>query len=654
MTIFLRQSTASQEIPLGPFVDSADGNTQETALTIANTDIKVWKTGATTWADKNSGGATHVANGRYYCVLDATDTNTIGPLRVDVHVTGALAVVTHCVVLDEAVYDVLFGTTAPSTYAGGAVASVTAGVTLADSAITAAKIAADAITAAKVAADVSAEIADAVWDEATTGHVTSGTFGEQLKTDVDAILADTNELQVDWVNGGRLDLLIDAIKAKTDNLPTDPADASDVAALITAVDDFVDTEVAAIKTVTDLLRPFVIASGTIGDTGNSTTALHLTGLPFGDDELNSYLLVVLDVSATEYHARWVEDWVNATAVATVATLPFTPENAVDTYTIYAIRADVTGGSGLDAAGVRAAVGLASANLDTQLAAIDDAIDTEVAAILADTNELQTDWANGGRLDLLIDSIVTYTDVIDDGTSGLVKIASDVAAILVDTGTTLQAELDGIQADTEDIQTRLPAALVGGRIDATVDGTGMEAAAAAVIADAVWDELATGHTDAGKAGEQLWTDLDAVLVDTGTTLDGKLDTIDNFLDTEVADILADTNELQTDLADGGRLDLLVDAIKAKTDQLTFTVANQVDANALTVDEDEILDDSLADSVPADGSLPTVRQALYMIWQFLSEKSVSGTTMTVKKADGTTSLMTFTLDDATSPTSITRAT
>jgi len=37
-------------------------------------------------------------------------------------------------------------------------------------------------------------------------------------------------LQTDWVNGGRLDLILDAVKAKTDNLPTDPADASDIAA----------------------------------------------------------------------------------------------------------------------------------------------------------------------------------------------------------------------------------------------------------------------------------------------------------------------------------------------------------------------------------------------------------------------------------------
>jgi hypothetical protein len=75
---------------------------------------------------------------------------------------------------------------------------------------------------------------------------------------------------------------------------------------------------------------------------------------------------------------------------------------------------------LDAAGTRTAVGLAAANLDTQLAAIAGfidtevasilaAIDTEVAAILADTNELQVDWTNGGRLDLLVDAIKAKTD-----------------------------------------------------------------------------------------------------------------------------------------------------------------------------------------------------------------------------------------------------
>lgn len=161
MPLYLRQSTASQEVPLGYFVDSTDGNTEETALTVNNTDIKIWKTGATTLANKNSGGGTHISNGIYYIVLDATDTDTIGSLVIFCHITGALAVRVECVVLDEAVYDELFGTAASAT---------------------------------------AAAIADAVWDEARSGHVTAGSFGEgvkleslntQAKADVNAEVVDT-------------------------------------------------------------------------------------------------------------------------------------------------------------------------------------------------------------------------------------------------------------------------------------------------------------------------------------------------------------------------------------------------------------------------------------------------------------------------------
>jgi hypothetical protein len=57
-----------------------------------------------------------------------------------------------------------------------------------------------------------------------------------------------------------LDTEVAAIKAKTDNLPSDPADASDIATAFSGVntkldtiDDFLDTEVAAIKAKTDNL-----------------------------------------------------------------------------------------------------------------------------------------------------------------------------------------------------------------------------------------------------------------------------------------------------------------------------------------------------------------------------------------------------------------
>ena len=85
-------------------------------------------------------------------------------------------------------------------------------------------------------------------------------------------------------------------------------------------------------------------------------------------------------------------------------------------------------------------------------------------------------------------------------------------------------------------------------------------------------------------------VDSILEDTGTTLDTKINTIDDFLDTEVAAILADTNELQTDWVNGGRLDSLIDAIKTKTDTITTppTAASVADA---------VWDEAIADHTTA---------------------------------------------------------
>jgi hypothetical protein len=104
----LRKSTASQEVLLGPFLDDTDGKTAETALTIANTDIKLWKRGGTTESSKNSGGATHIASGRYHATLDATDTDTTGELIINVAVAGALPVRLVCCVFEAAVFDAIF------------------------------------------------------------------------------------------------------------------------------------------------------------------------------------------------------------------------------------------------------------------------------------------------------------------------------------------------------------------------------------------------------------------------------------------------------------------------------------------------------------------------------------------------------------------
>lgn len=201
--IFLKQSTASQEVPLGYFVDSTDGNTEETALTIANTDIKLWKNGATTLANKNSGGATHISNGIYYAVLDATDTDTVGPMVIFVHVTGALTVRLECCVLAANVFDSIVAGSAnlavnTAQIAGSNVSTSTAQIgvnvvnaagtawgsgaitsgVFATGAITATAIAADAIGASELATDAVTEIAAGVWNSARATYTAAGSFGQ--------------------------------------------------------------------------------------------------------------------------------------------------------------------------------------------------------------------------------------------------------------------------------------------------------------------------------------------------------------------------------------------------------------------------------------------------------------------------------------------
>lgn len=169
--------------------------------------------------------------------------------------------------------------------------------------------------------------------------------------------------------------------------------------------------------------------------------------------------------------------------------------------------------------------------------------------------------------------------------------------------------------TEDTGETYASAVAGSVVKETADNAGGSALTEAGIADAVWDEAKAGHVGAGTFGE-LAPEIAAILVDTGTTLDGKIDTIDGIVDA----IVADTNELQTEWADGGRLDLILDArasqasvdaiddfldteiaailaavdtevaaIKAKTDSLTFTVANVLDANVQRINDVALVGD-----------------------------------------------------------------
>ena len=157
-------------------------------------------------------------------------------------------------------------------------------------------------------------------------------------------------------------------------------------------------------------------------------------------------------------------------------------------------------SSLDAAGIRAALGLATANLDTQLSAIDDFLDTEVAAIKAKTDALPSDPADASDIAASFSTVNSTLAAI----SGYID--TEVAAIKADT-TAILLDTNELQVDWAD----------GGRLDTILDARASQASVDAV--DGV---------------------VDAILVDTGTDIPTLLGTIDDYLDTEIAGIKAKTD------------------------------------------------------------------------------------------------------------------
>lgn len=106
---------------------------------------------------------------------------------------------------------------------------------------------------------------------------------------------------------------------------------------------------------------------------------------------------------------------------------------------------------------------------------------------------------------------------------------------------LDAQLSTIDLVTNDTNNRIPAALVGGRMDSSVGA------------------MAANVMTAAAAAADLTTEFQ-----NGLATSAALATVDDFLDTEVAAILA-------------AVDTEVAAIKAKTDQLTFGATNTLNAN-----------------------------------------------------------------------------
>ena len=228
-------------------------------------------------------------------------------------------------------------------------------------------------------------------------------------------------------------------------------------------------------------------------------------------------------------------------------------------------------------------------------------------ILGDTAEIQGELADGGRTDLLIDGIKAKTDNLptdpaDESaleaaitaahgtTDGKVDAMALVVANIHDTDlpavktetAAIKAKTDNLPADPAD-ESLLEAAIAA--VQAKTDNLPADPADESSIEAAI--TAAHGTTDgkvdamASVIGNIHDTDLPAVKSETAA-IKAKTDNLPaspaneatlTTLHGHIDDILGDTAEFQAELADGGRTDLLIDGIKAKTDNLPADPADE---------------------------------------------------------------------------------
>lgn len=170
----LRIGTAV-DVALGPFLDTGDGFTAKTGLSITQPDVRLKKNGAN-WAQKSAAQTlSHEENGWYEVNLSTTDTGTAGVLQVACVKTGALPVWHEFMVLTAAAYD--------AKYAAAAMpASVVADGIIATSISTAGYTA------------LGASVGGSVDDAFLVDHNTAGTIGRAIGDILAAVTSSGVEL----------------------------------------------------------------------------------------------------------------------------------------------------------------------------------------------------------------------------------------------------------------------------------------------------------------------------------------------------------------------------------------------------------------------------------------------------------------------------
>jgi hypothetical protein len=244
------------------------------------------------------------------------------------------------------------------------------------------------------------------------------------------------------------------IQSDTNKLVSDATevDASDILSLLTLVRSdtaVIEAAVSDIQSDTNVLitkmRGVVLATGTIGATGNTTTVIHIPdGVldSLSDDEINGYGVVIYDVSLDEYHVRTILDWTNVGDLATVSTLPFTPEASVDLYWILPPYAQQFEYDNSDIVSL-----LTLVRSDTAV------IETVISDVQSDTNKLVSDATEVDTSDLMsmLTLIRSDTTAIEGTVGGAEGDISDALVIIASDAAAIDSNVDKVYSDTTAIE-----------------------------------------------------------------------------------------------------------------------------------------------------------------------------------------------------------
>jgi len=396
--------------------------------------------------------------------------------------------------------------------------------------------------------------------------------------------------------------LLDKLNVNAGVIEANPVQIGGDAQSLADLKDFADTGYDPATNKVKGVSPELLQNTTIA-TLASQISFTLTAGSANDNAYNGARIIVTDaVTSTQKATALISNYIGATKTITLSADPaiFTMAagDLVDIVaannnapTVAAIRSEIDANSTQLAAILADTNELQSDDIPTLLSTIASYIDTEIGTLITDlaavnttTDGIQTDLSNPtdglGALKALIDAVKTVTDAIPN--SG--ALTSLIAHLTDIKGTTFNGATDSLESIRNQV------------------GSSGSASSPQVLQSTVIETLASQTSFtlvAGSPDDDAYNKAIIIITDE-TTSEQKA--VGHILDYDGA---TRTVTLREDpaiftMAIGDTVNILatvdnlteVNAVKAKTDQLAFSKTNELDANVRSINDESIVGDGSA--------------------------------------------------------------